>query len=946
MHFGRLCLAVATLLFLSLRALLAGTQPQIDITDASGRQGDDVVVRVLLDLPEAVEGWVVDVCHDPEEDLQAINVELTGAAAAVGADLFQWNADEDFVVIGVVIDDDLTPPDELTAGDDQEVHTITYAILAEGPAQAALNFCDTGFFNMGGPTQKSFVVVNGMIVDQDQQLGLDPGAVDILATPAMRVTEATGEKGENVEVRVLFDAPEVQGWVVAICYNSSDLELAQIFFGDAVEPLMPDFVDVDEDMNGFFVGVIMDLSGNPQGRVLPPGKALEAHVVTFTIKADGPKDSVLDLCDGTIGIPAQDNRFVVEGLSVRVADGLVLEDGVVHILAPPPAECPPSFTCRADQDQKTVSLSWGMGQVPGPVEYELRRDGELIETLPAGVLAFEDTPELGFSSMDVPFNYELTSIFVAGNPVCEPLECTAVIVPDPICFKDDFDDYGDDDNLVAVNWTVEVEGDPANPLANAAWTVTNPGRRGNPPTLNGRPTQGQFVISDARAARTMQNAPEDPPGLVSHNLVSRPFDCDIITGEVWLHFDTVVKFGVAGNASFDVDVRDVSPGGAEDWLTVFQRVARARSGATLDNTGNRIGRVDIDISGALTDRRDIQFRFRFVQPTTDCWTAVDNVFVNATRGIAAVTPQTTILLEEDFVGGYPEGCVPASGDWRACSLKQHIGEDTWNTSDPCTRSLRDRQLTVADGKVDDATSMEGKFSMMDSHCGPAHAEEELLITEPIDCTGFVEVFLVLKEELFWREAVQEILVGIVRSDGGREFDPCPVYTYNNSLRSDLAKANSFSREMGFPARFAIGKADVIFAFLFQTTAGGKGWWAVDDVIVWGSESPGDLKFIRGDANCDNGDLNIADATTITGYLFQGSPPELCCRPAADTNLDGGVDLSDAIFLLGYLFVGTVPPPPPLLACETLMEHSDISLIRRQDILMGVDCREANGCPPP
>jgi len=66
-------------------------------------------------------------------------------------------------------------------------------------------------------------------------------------------------------------------------------------------------------------------------------------------------------------------------------------------------------------------------------------------------------------------------------------------------------------------------------------------------------------------------------------------------------------------------------------------------------------------------------------------------------------------------------------------------------------------------------------------------------------------------------------------------------------------------------------------------------------------------FIRGDAN-GNGEVDLADATSILSYLFAGSRFE--CLDALDTNDSGSVDMADAIYLLAYLFAGGAEPPPP------------------------------------
>jgi hypothetical protein len=74
-------------------------------------------------------------------------------------------------------------------------------------------------------------------------------------------------------------------------------------------------------------------------------------------------------------------------------------------------------------------------------------------------------------------------------------------------------------------------------------------------------------------------------------------------------------------------------------------------------------------------------------------------------------------------------------------------------------------------------------------------------------------------------------------------------------------------------------------------------------VIGGAE-----EFLRGDANAD-GTVNIADATTLLGFLFLGDDP-LACEDAADANDDGSLNISDASFALGYLFLGTAQPPFP------------------------------------
>ncbi|MEM7261335.1 MAG: dockerin type I repeat-containing protein, partial [Planctomycetota bacterium] len=68
-------------------------------------------------------------------------------------------------------------------------------------------------------------------------------------------------------------------------------------------------------------------------------------------------------------------------------------------------------------------------------------------------------------------------------------------------------------------------------------------------------------------------------------------------------------------------------------------------------------------------------------------------------------------------------------------------------------------------------------------------------------------------------------------------------------------------------------------------------------------------FRRGDANAQDGTVNIADAIFLLEFLFAGGliPP---CFPAADTNDDETLNIADAVSILGYLFSGDPPPLAP------------------------------------
>ena len=92
-------------------------------------------------------------------------------------------------------------------------------------------------------------------------------------------------------------------------------------------------------------------------------------------------------------------------------------------------------------------------------------------------------------------------------------------------------------------------------------------------------------------------------------------------------------------------------------------------------------------------------------------------------------------------------------------------------------------------------------------------------------------------------------------------------------------------------------------------AGGVPWTRVKFTAA---EGMGGANFKRGDPN-DDGDVNIADAITILGYLFAGAAKP-GCLDAADANDDGDINIADAITILGYLFSASGPLPDPGVNC--------------------------------
>jgi hypothetical protein len=84
-------------------------------------------------------------------------------------------------------------------------------------------------------------------------------------------------------------------------------------------------------------------------------------------------------------------------------------------------------------------------------------------------------------------------------------------------------------------------------------------------------------------------------------------------------------------------------------------------------------------------------------------------------------------------------------------------------------------------------------------------------------------------------------------------------------------------------------------------------------------------FLRGDGDA-SGEVDLADAVAILGFLFLGAPARLSCSAAADTDGDGRLGINDPLLLLDHWFLGTAPPQTiecaPAEAYSTSLDCSD------------------------
>ncbi len=387
-------------------------------------------------------------------------------------------------------------------------------------------------------------------------------------------------------------------------------------------------------------------------------------------------------------------------------------------------------------------------------------------------------------------------------------------------FSDDFESYTTNADLEAAGWQfVDVN----SPTGIAPWSVTNPGGRTNPPTLDGTPSTGKFMISDADA-----HSGDD----IMDTGMSRDLwtpSISISSGQVWLHVDASIQLNNNGTAVCDIDV---STDGGSNWTNLFRRIAPNRGievpATTLlpDNTtcDGFYGHLDLDLTSAVTGASSIMVRFRHFEQHWDWWVAIDNVVVD---NVAPPLGGSATIFSEDFSDG-TLGAMTVAG--------LNTGTETWHTTDKGNRYNLGSVSQQGVNRINHATGDPNPdFAMLDSDRFPNPAEDEYLKTPVLNLTGYGEVFLHFSSETLLSSAAtaQQVLVSL---DGGSTFQATPIFDYRAGGLFD-SEEEPFFAERIFKVDAAAFRPNVVFAWRYAS-GGGAGWWAVDDIMVTGN--PGDI----------------------------------------------------------------------------------------------------------
>ena len=559
--------------------------------------------------------------------------------------------------------------------------------------------------------------------------------------------------------------------------------------------------------------------------------------------------------------------------------------------------CPENLETYPSYGQQEMVLEWTLPPTGATsAEFDIYRGEVLLATVDSSTTSFIDD----VSGLEADRHHILYYSLVpsTSTPPCPTLFSRGVYSTGTLFMYEGFETYSSDIELESVGgWSIVDEN---NPIEDSTWTLTNPLGRPNPPKIDGHESYGNFIVSDSDYGGATNTNPIGSG--MSHDIWTPTFNCST-AGQVVLHASIVAQLNDNGNAVFDIDV---TVDGGTNWVTAYRRVAPTRTTvepvATIENADAVFQWLEVDLTPYAAGQASVRIRFRHFEPNWDWWIAVDDLLID---DVLTVTGGVDVLLEtEEFTNGIPN-------DWQIVGLNVASPLDTWNTQDPCARSV-----TVNNGGV--LPYLGGKavnrlgdfFAIIDSDCNPDPAEDERLITPVIDCTAEEKVYLHLDTEVmpYGGEALS-ILLSL---DGGNSWVLPPIFEAPTST-APAADNDPIYAEYVIEEPRAAGQSEVAFIFKY-TSPGNQWWWAIDNVSITAGEyaapppPPTGTTFRRGDCNSD-GSFNIADCIYLLASLFSGGPSGEC-QDACDMNDDGAINIADAITGLSTLFAGGGPLPAP------------------------------------
>ena len=307
--------------------LSAQDEPQVRLALGSGSALQGQTAEIPLTLSTNIEFQGVVAIFE-WEDTMVRGVDMIPGEVLEDADVVVRRVEQNFMVLGVVVDDNANGLAALPAGTDIE---LARTVLRCRPGNyeersTPLRFRDNGYAAVeNGPLLDNIVVIDAAAIGAGEGLELSDGHFQCTAQSGVElaILPAANEPGSacgTANVVMRNPVNDVEGFVLAITHEAG-LRLEEISIEDtATAEFKADFVQPAILEEGGTLGVVLDLVSPIEGNVIPA--AAEHLIAKFNYCCvNGPtqegESAFFDLkfVDGVLGVPKKDNLVVIGGVS-------------------------------------------------------------------------------------------------------------------------------------------------------------------------------------------------------------------------------------------------------------------------------------------------------------------------------------------------------------------------------------------------------------------------------------------------------------------------------------------------------------------------------------------------------------------------------------------------------------------------------------------------------
>lgn len=332
-----------------LLALPLWAQDSFTLGTDTVKVGETASVDLTMDSTSDVQG--IQLAFDWDSSV-ATGSALTTSAEVDAADLVVTRVESDFVVLGVIVDQDGTGDSALPAGS-TPLGTVEFEAAALGTA--SLTFRD-GLYatSSGGPALDNIVVIGGNSMTPD----FNGGSVEVVdCLPGLSIAPGAGNNESTVGEAcvVLENCVAVQGFQVALGHDSAVLTLDDVTIGDGAAAVPTEFFAKEIGADGGTAAAIFDAESPFDGQEMAPGvneiACYSYSVVNPPADVSGTFTTDLSFVDGVLGSPVKSNVYVAEGASIGADEGLVAQNGTFEVgPASPPTPVPEDCGNGVDDD--------------------------------------------------------------------------------------------------------------------------------------------------------------------------------------------------------------------------------------------------------------------------------------------------------------------------------------------------------------------------------------------------------------------------------------------------------------------------------------------------------------------------------------------------------------------------------------------------------------------